>query len=156
MFKTAQFSVPEDVTHPLHGKAMTNLTSSEDFMPLFNEPRFEAINKCRAEKTLFRCVPEKCSAWTNVQQFCKNSLKWYPARAKWFSLKPAVSGFTWHYVSWKSQTDWKSTTFMSMEQPDHVSAQTHHKGKQTLTVQFIPVLTGVHGSFCDRVTIQNA
>lgn len=56
MFKPAQFSVPEGDTNPLHGKAMTNLTSSEDFMPLFNEPRFEASNKCRARETLFRCV----------------------------------------------------------------------------------------------------
>lgn len=93
MFKPAQFSVPEGDTNPLHGKAMTNLTSSEDFMPLFNEPRFEASNKCRARETLFRCT-KKCCAWTNVQQFCKCSLIWYPARAKWFPLKPAVSDYT--------------------------------------------------------------
>ena len=63
-------------------------------MILFNEPRFEANNKRRAREALLSSVQWKCSAWTNAQQCCENSLRWYPARANSFPRKATIYNFT--------------------------------------------------------------
>lgn len=63
----------EDSTDPPHGKAKAYTESTEGYTILFNEPGFEANNKCRACETLLGSVQWKCSTWTNEQQCCQTS-----------------------------------------------------------------------------------